>query len=80
MANTVITVTIPEANWPAVRNGFVTQRPIPKNPDGTNLMTPRKWVAECLADYVERIARAGHKAIAEQAVNVDVTVVRDTTE
>lgn len=77
MADTIITITIPEAKFPVVRNGFVKLRPIPLKEDGTNLYTPKRWIAECLADYLERIARQGQRELAAEAVNVDVTVTRD---
>ena len=77
MADTVITITIPEEKFSTARNGFVKKRPIPRDTDGSNLYSPKRWIAECLAEYLERMATAGQREIAQDAVSVDVTVTRE---
>jgi len=76
MADVTITITIPDAKVAKVKQGFERQRPIPVDGEGKVKYTPKQWLAECCAEYVERIARAGLEQIAKDAVSDDVTVTR----
>lgn len=78
MADTIITVTIREANWPKVRQGYLKQRPIPTDPATQQpTMTPKKWIAVGMKDWLQRMALSGLKRVAEEAVVDDVTVDAD---
>ena len=76
MADVVVTITIPDAKVATIRNGILKMRPIPVDSKGTPLYTPKAWFTEIIADYIERLAKAGQRQLAEEAVNVDVTVTR----
>ena len=76
MADVTIKITIPDAKVAKVKQGFERQRPIPLNADGTAKYTAKQWLAECCAEYVERIAKVGLQELAKETVVDDVTVTR----
>jgi hypothetical protein len=76
MADITITITIPDAKSNKIKQGFERMRPIPRDAEGKSLYTAKQWLAECCAEYVERIAKAGLQEIARDAVSDDVTVKR----
>jgi hypothetical protein len=76
MADITITITIPDAKSNKIKQGFERMRPIPVDDKGAAKYTSKRWIAECCAEYVERIAKAGLQEIARDAVSDDVTVTR----
>jgi len=76
MADISITLTIPDAKVAAIRDGVLKMRPMPLKEDGTPQYTPKQWFAEILAEYIERLATAGQRQIAEESFKMDVTIQR----
>ena len=76
MADVSITLTVPSAKVATIRDGVLKVRPIPLDDAGAPKYTLKQWFAELIADYLERLAVAGLRQIAEEAVEVDVSVGR----
>ena len=76
MADVSITLTVPSAKVATIRDGVLKVRPIPLDDAGAPKYTLKQWFAELIADYLERLAEAGLREIARDAVAVDVTITR----